>query len=143
MKILNLFFILSISWLLLSCSPIINNRGNQPNPVLLAQIEPGQQTKDDVRRMLGSPSSQSMFEEESWLYISGKQKQNVFLPPEELERNVIVITFDENGVVKEIKNIVKEEGLDITMSDKETPTSGHSLGVIEQLFGNIGRFEKK
>ncbi len=129
--------------LISSCSPIVNNRGNEPNPALLAQIEPGEQTKEDVFRMLGSPSSQTLFEEEAWLYISGQQEQVAFLAPEELEREVVIITFDAEGKVKEVKTITKEDGLDITVSSKETPTSGHSFGVLEQLFGNVGRFEKK
>ena len=73
---------LSAAVLAASCSPVINNRGNEPNPVLLVQIEPGVQSKEDVMRMLGSPSSQAMFEEETWFYISGKQEQVAFFAPE-------------------------------------------------------------
>lgn len=134
---------LSAAVLAASCSPVINNRGNEPNPVLLVQIEPGVQSKEDVMRMLGSPSSQAMFEEETWFYISGKQEQVAFFAPEELEREVVAISFDAEGKVKEVRKITKEDGLDISMSSKETPTSGHTFGVLEQMFGNVGRFESK
>ena len=134
---------LSAAVLAASCSPVINNRGNEPNPVLLAQIEPGVQSKEDVMRMLGSPSSQAMFEEETWFYISGKQEQVAFFAPEELEREVVAISFDAEGKVKEVRKITKEDGLDISMSSKETTTSGHTFGVLEQMFGNVGRFESK
>lgn len=136
------YFLILFIFILASCEPVVSMRGNAPKEPLLAQITVGEQNKEDVFRLLGSPSSQTMFEEETWLYISSVQKQNAFLRHDEEEREIVAITFDTEGKVKDIRRISKEDGLEIDVSSDETPTSGHSFGVLEQLFGNVGRFEK-
>jgi outer membrane protein assembly factor BamE (lipoprotein component of BamABCDE complex) len=129
--------------LVAACAPVVYSHGNSPNPQLLELIEPNVQDKSQVLAMLGSPSSVTMFEEETWLYISSKSQQKAFFEPEELERKVIAITFNAEGKVSGVAKMLKEDGLDIEFSTKETPTSGHSFTFMEQLFGNVGRFEGK
>ena len=129
--------------LVAACAPVVYSHGNSPNPQLLELIEPNVQDKSQVQAMLGSPSSITMFEEETWLYISSKSQQRAFFEPEELERKVIAITFNSEGKVSGVAKMLKEDGLDIEFSTKETPTSGHSFTFMEQLFGNVGRFENK
>lgn len=129
--------------LVAACAPVVYSHGNSPNSQLLELIEPNVQDKSQVLAMLGSPSSVTMFEEETWLYISSKSQQKAFFEPEELERKVIAITFNAEGKVSGVAKMLKEDGLDIEFSTKETPTSGHSFTFMEQLFGNVGRFEGK
>jgi len=135
--------IIAGAMLVAACSPVVYSHGNSPNPQLLELIEPNVQDKSQVQAMLGSPSSITMFEEETWLYISSKSQQKAFFEPEELERKVIAITFNSEGKVSGVAKMLKEDGLEIEFSTKETPTSGHSFTFIEQLFGNVGRFEGK
>lgn len=137
---LTMFLGLTVS----ACAPVIQNHGNKPSQDVLELIEPKVQTKNDVLAMLGSPSSITMFEEETWLYISSKREQVAFFKPDELEREVVAITFD--GNTEKVSNVItatKEDGAHIVISAKETPTSGHSFTFLEQMFGNVGRFENK
>lgn len=143
----NIFMKLSLAFLVLAvaaCSPVIQNHGNKPPVGALEQIKPKEQGKADVLRLLGSPSSITMFEAETWLYISSKREQVAFFMPDELEREVVAIIFD--AKTDKVANVIvatKEDGMPIEISSKETPTSGHSITLLEQLFGNIGRFENK
>lgn len=127
-----------------SCSSDIQQHGNKPDPFLLERVQVGQTGKADIIGMFGSPSSVTLFEEEVWLYISSKRRQVAFLEPEELEREVVAITFD--PTTDKVSNIFfaqKEDGLPLVVSSKETPTTGHSVTLIEQMFGNVGRFENQ
>jgi len=56
---------------------------------------------------------------------------------------VLVIKFDDAGVVKDLEKRGLEIAQEVAMDSHETPTAGHSLGFFEQLFGNIGRFSGK
>ncbi len=132
------------SVMLLSCSAEIQQHGNKPDAFLLEQVKIGQTSKPEVIKMFGTPSSVTMFEEETWLYISSKRKQVAFFSPDELEREIVAITFDPKS--EKVSNLFfaqKEDGLPLVVSARETPTSGHSITVLEQMFGNIGRFEGK
>lgn len=126
--------------LLAACDTGINVRGNMPDPELLATIRPGFDTREDVQRTLGSPSTVSTFQDKTWYYIGQKTTQFAFYEPEVLERNVFVVNFDEGGFVTDTKLYTLEDGQEVAMVERETPTEGRELTVLQQIIGNIGRF---
>ncbi|MBT3989437.1 MAG: outer membrane protein assembly factor BamE [Rhodospirillaceae bacterium] len=124
-----------------ACAPRVASRGNLPDPDLLANIEVGQVNKRDVIELIGSPSSTELFKGESWYYISERTETKAFFEPKVVERKVIIIRFNEKGIVKELKAIGLKEARDIEMVDRVTPTAGQEMTILKQLFGNVGRFE--
>lgn len=126
---------------LAACAPRINSHGNFPDPDLLAEVEVGEANKSDVAEMLGSPSSTAPFDKDVWYYVSEKTETVAFFEPEVIERKVIVIRFDNRGIVSALKTLGLEEARQMVMVERKTPTAGNELGLLRQLFGNIGRFE--
>ena len=90
--------------------------------------------------MIGSPTSITLFEKESWLYIASKEQQRAFLPAKEIERNVDVITFNQDGVVEKIQELTLADGIDVPYDTDKTKTYGKDLSVWEEMIGNFGRF---
>ncbi len=135
--------ILAVGVVLSGCGPRLSTSGNKPLADDLARIKPGEQTRSQVREILGSPSSQSLYGQETWFYISMTQEAVAFFAPEEVDRSVLSITFDEQGVVQSISNLGKDDGQDVALSGKKTPTAGHDMSIVEQMIGNIGRFNSK
>ncbi len=133
---------LALTVALPACAPTIENRGNLPNPELLAQVKPGLQTKEDVSTLLGTPSSTAVFGDETWYYISSREEHYAFYKPKELERQVVIVRFDKGGLVSEVKSLTLQDGKEIKMVDRTTPTAGSEMGLLQQLFGNVGRFNK-
>jgi len=125
-----------------ACEPVYEEKGYRLDADQIAKVETGIATKDSVLETLGSPSSVATFPEqgEAWYYISRSTEHFAFLNKTVLEQNVIVIKFDENDVVSNIKNYNKEDGREVDMVDRTTPTGGNELGFFEQIFGNFGRF---
>ena len=123
-----------------SCSPIIQTQGNSPDPILLNQIEPGELSRHDIANMLGSPSSVATFGDETWYYISKQTETLAFYEPEVLDQQVVAIAFDDSGMVASVSTYGLEDAQDIEPSERVTPTGGRKLTVLEQLFGNLGRF---
>ena len=114
--------------------------GNFVDPEVAAEIKPGAQRRQDVVSLLGSPSALSTFEGDTWFYIGHRSHQYAFFNPTVLERRILVISFDANGVVEETKNLSLADANDISPSDRVTPTEGRDLTLLQQLFGNLGRF---
>lgn len=126
---------------LTACSPEVRTHGAMPSQSKLEQIEAGKSTRGDVAQLLGTPSTTSMFDNgETWYYIGSRQQQYAYHANEELERQILVLTFDRQGTLSDMKKLDKESGTEITLVKRTTPSAGHELTVIEQMLGNIGRF---
>jgi outer membrane protein assembly factor BamE (lipoprotein component of BamABCDE complex) len=127
-----------------ACTARTNVVGYVPDDDEIAQIVPGKQSKQDVEKLLGSPSSLASFKEHNntWYYISSRTETFAFLSPETTKRTVLAIDFDDNGIVKNVRHYKLEDGRDIEMVERVTPTRGKELNFFEQMFGNFGRFTK-
>ncbi|HSV29475.1 MAG TPA: outer membrane protein assembly factor BamE [Candidatus Omnitrophota bacterium] len=125
-----------------ACTPAVDQRGNLPHPDLVAQVQAGKSTRDDVLAVLGTPSTTMTYGGESWHYISARTETKAFFEPEFKERKVLSIVFDKNGVVREITSKGLEDGREVESVERVTPTAGKDLTILEQLIGNVGRFSK-
>lgn len=122
------------------CADNIDPRGNAPLPDALAQIQPGRVTRSDVVALIGTPATSSLFGDDHWYYISSHFQTIAFYAPEELDRQVIVIDFDKAGTVTAVRRLGLEQGKDVAMVARETPAPGKELSLLEQLIGNVGKF---
>ena len=126
-----------------ACAPRVDNRGNQIHPEDVAIIEPGKTSRNEVLDTLGSPSSQGKFGAETWYYISERTETTAFLAPEIKERQILAIEFDEAGIVSKIDALDETQGEIVEPAPGETPTAGNSVGFVQQMLSNLGRFNKK
>jgi outer membrane protein assembly factor BamE (lipoprotein component of BamABCDE complex) len=125
---------------LAACQPTIDQRGNLPDKSKVAEIEPGVTTKEMVSQILGTPSSVSTFSDRTWYYISRRTEQTAFFDPEVLDQQVVVVGFDEGGVVRDIQHLNLADSRPVNPTARETPSAGKELGIVEQLIGNLGKF---
>jgi outer membrane protein assembly factor BamE (lipoprotein component of BamABCDE complex) len=95
-----------------------------------------------VRSILGAPSTLGTFEDSVWYYIGQNTTQFAFFREKIIEQKVVVIVFSDQGVVEQLEVLDQDALREISLSERTTPTAGHSLGFIEQILGNIGRFNK-
>ena len=125
---------------LAACGNTVQVRGNTPDPEDVAGIQPGVHSRQDIVDLLGSPSTVSTFEDRKWYYIGQKTQVVAFMKPEVLDRNVLVVTFDDTGVVEGTQHYDMADAQQVEPVERETPTEGRDLTFLQQLFGNIGRF---
>ena len=125
--------------LLAACEPKVALRGNDPLASKLEAVEVNRSTKRDVIQLLGTPSVVGLFEDDTWYYLSQRKEQWAFYAPEVTEHKAMAFHFDDNGVLREIDTMDKEALAEVAYREKETPTSGRTLNIFEQLFGNLGR----
>ncbi len=130
----------ALALLLAACSGDVQVHGNIPDPELVAEIEPGSYGRRDVAGLLGSPSTVSTFGDRNWYYVGERVSNFAFFKPKVLERNVLVVSFDEEGRVATTRIYTLADGRDIDPVDRVTPTEGRDLNVVQQLLGNFGRF---
>lgn len=132
--------LLIVAWMLAACVSTESARGYVLNEEALAGLSVGQSDRRDVLQALGSPSSASDFEGERWHYVSQLEERTSVLSPDLIDQNIVTVEFNDGGVVSAIKRRNADDAREVDISDRTTPTRGHSVGVLEQLLGNFGRF---
>ena len=137
-KYRSFFFCILMGLALVGCTT--NLVGDNPSDIRVHAIKAGKHTKEDVTRLLGSPTSITLFEKESWLYIESKEERFVFFPPTETERKIVKITFKPDGTVSKIKELSLADGKKVAIDTTETPIAGKDLSIIDEFIGNFGRF---
>jgi outer membrane protein assembly factor BamE (lipoprotein component of BamABCDE complex) len=135
--------ILSVALGVSACGPRMYAGGNKVLAENLERIQPGELSKSQVQRILGTPSSTSLYGQETWLYISRTEEAVAFFKPEETSRQIIAITFNKDDMVDSVREYSQKDGRQVMVSEKKTPTAGHDMGVLEQIIGNIGRFSNE
>jgi outer membrane protein assembly factor BamE (lipoprotein component of BamABCDE complex) len=131
---------IALAIMLAGCAISEDQRGHLPDADKLAEIQPGVTTKEQVVKILGTPSSASTFDDDVWYYISRKTKQIAFFSPTVLDQQVYIVDFDSKGVVKDLGHKTLADAQSVSPAPGATPSPGRELSFMEQLIGNIGRF---
>lgn len=122
---------------LAGCSPRTDTHGNLVDPEALGQIKSGEQTREQVQTLLGSPSSVAAFDQNIWYYIGKHTQQVAFLEPTVVDQQVIEIEFDSQGIVKSVHKLGEDDGKEVAIVSRTTPTRGKSLGVLDELWTTL------
>jgi outer membrane protein assembly factor BamE (lipoprotein component of BamABCDE complex) len=124
------------------CSPRTANRGNFPAASQLEKLEVGKHSKDYVRGVLGTPSTVGTFDKNVWYYIGRRTERWAFFEESVLEQQIVAIYFDPANKIEHIQTYDEADSRDIAIVEDKTPTAGRELGVVEQIIGNLGRFNR-
>ncbi len=124
------------------CTPTQNVRGYVIDDARFVGIESGVDDKNSVLDVLGSPSNVSTFGADTWYYVARKTERLAFFEERVLDQRVVAIEFDESGIVAGVERYEAEDARPVAMNERVTPTRGKQLSLTQQLFGNIGRFNR-
>ena len=94
---------------LAGCDHIVDQRGFAATPGSVDKIEIGTQSREDVVRLVGSPSAVATFNPNVWYYITQKQETFAFLKPKITEQNVMQLTFNDTGRLQTVKKYDLED----------------------------------
>lgn len=129
------------------CAPTTQVHGYVPPPSDVARVTPGVDTMATVAEILGQPSSSGLLRDSAWFYVQSVFESFAYNPARVVDRTVLVVNFDDNGVVTGIERFGVEQGRIVNLTTRTTQTGGRQLGILEQLFGNLltidaNRFEQ-
>ena len=126
---------------LLACAPVIDNRGYVFDESLLPQLVVGTTSEADIITIMGSPSTVSTLNGGAYYYISSRFITEAYRAPRETERRVLAIFLDEDKKIRDLGFYTLEDGNIVTIVARTTETQGRELTFLQQIFGNLGRFE--
>jgi outer membrane protein assembly factor BamE (lipoprotein component of BamABCDE complex) len=115
-------------------------RGNRVDADQLKELVTGTSTRADVTALIGSPTAKATFDDNTWLYITELTRPQIARTQKVLGQGVVVLTFNDQGVLQDIKTLNQEDSVPISVVARSTPSPGTEASFLQQLFGNIGRF---
>lgn len=136
-RFLSLMVTIFISACSTSSDLFLTHNGNMPSNERIDKVKVGD-TKNEVISQLGSPSSVISLNQNTWIYMSADIKQVAFMAPEEINRDVLTISFNDSGKVADIDRLSKKNGVDIQINEDKTQSLGHNPGFFEKFFGGLG-----
>lgn len=125
---------------LAGCSEQIIKHGHQFNESDLQAVQPGM-SQEQVRMSLGSPATTaSVASGNAYYYISSTMKQTAFMLPDETDRQVVAVYFNQGGSVDRVANYGLKDGKVFDFVKRTTPAPGTAEdGLLKQLFRNLGK----
>jgi len=132
-----------------ACTPRVDVRGNVADKEDMIRIRQGITTASEVRRVLGSPSTVSAFDNKTWYYISKREETLAFLKPTTTQHQVIELRFDDAEIVQRIRTYSLKDARRVARISRVTKADGGEPGVFRSLVdmvvrrGNVMRNTKK
>ena len=134
-----LFAALAVTTALGACAPVVNERGFVYEQPKIDGLQVGVDNKDTIQAALGTPSTMGTFNDKTWYYISSTEEVTTYHSPETVRRDVIALTFGEDGTLSTVERYDLAAGQEVALIDRETPTRGREMSILQQLFSNIGK----
>jgi len=124
-----------------ACVAQTRNHGYVPSDSELGQITVGTDTMQTVSTVVGRPSAEGLLDATGWYYVRSQFETLGAFAPKEIDRQVVAISFDGNGVVSNIERFGLEDGRVVALSRRVTTSNTRGVTFLQQLFGNLGRID--
>ncbi len=124
-----------------ACTETFRNHGYVPAEDELAEILVGVDTRETVAASIGQPGTAGLLTGSGWYYVQSRFRHFAYQAPQEIDREVVAISFDDSGVVENIERFGLENGQVIVISRRVTDSNIKGIGFLRQLFGNFGKVD--
>jgi outer membrane protein assembly factor BamE (lipoprotein component of BamABCDE complex) len=120
------------------CSTTTIKHGHQFNETDVNQVQAGM-SEDAVKMALGTPDTTSALPGgNAYYYISSTRKQAAFFKPEEVDRKVVAVYFNQVGSVSQVANYGMRDGRVFDYVKNETPAHMRDKSFISRFFRGVG-----
>lgn len=138
---LKLLTFIAAFFILTSCSPTEHVRGTVIDDEQIKKIVPNVTTLTEVHKLLGPPSSMTLFGKKAWLYIGEETTTVSFFDPKIEDRKTLIILFNEDNTVASYEIKEFHQGHTVAPHEDATKTYGNDPSLLSELFGNIGKYD--
>ncbi|WP_312526059.1 outer membrane protein assembly factor BamE [Paracoccus sp. (in: a-proteobacteria)] len=121
------------------CTHVYRNHGYVPPQNDLALVQVGKTSQSELDSLIGRPSAQGVLTGSTWYYVGSRWDYFGAREPREVERRVVAISFNEQGVVQDVATYGLDHGRVIELSRRVTDSGIANVSIVRQLMGSIGR----
>lgn len=123
---------------LAACSSVTMKHGHHFGDGDLQQVQPGM-SQEAVRTALGTPDTTSAASGgQAYYYISSTTKQTAFFKPDEVDRKVLAVYFNQIGSVDKVAHYGMKDGQIVDYAKGETLAYMRDRSLISRFFRGVG-----
>jgi outer membrane protein assembly factor BamE (lipoprotein component of BamABCDE complex) len=126
---------------LAACGDRVRTHGFVPSDADLEAVVVGRDTRTTVATILGPPGGTGIVADEGWYYVRSIYDGGTYRAQQEVDREVVAVSFDDAGVVTNVERFGLEDGQVVALSRRVTDDNTRGVGFLRQLFGNLGRID--
>jgi outer membrane protein assembly factor BamE (lipoprotein component of BamABCDE complex) len=126
---------------LASCTRSYRNHGYAPSESELAQLELGVDTQESVVAKVGRPNLGGVVREDAFFYVQSRFSMYGFRGPQEISREVLVLSFGADGTLRNVERFGLEDGRVVALSRRTTEGVFEDNTFIRQILGNVGQVD--
>ena len=104
------------------------------------QLIPGSSTRADALDLMGTPTTKGAFDDNTWIYISMTTRLVPMDYPAVIKQDVVVLKFTPSGTLQSVRALDRKDAIHVAMVSKITPTPGTKVNILQQILGNVGRY---
>ena len=129
-----ILYIILISFIVSNCSikPVVKHHGVPSLEKKQSSIKVNESNKNDIRKILGVPSTTSKFDNDVWIYIERRQSQSKLKnlgKMKIIKNDVLVLEIDNYGILKKKSFYNKDDMQNLKFVEGSTST-----GIKKQTF---------
>jgi outer membrane protein assembly factor BamE (lipoprotein component of BamABCDE complex) len=134
------FTFLLLFFTIFACSFRVEKSGYMFDNNDIDFIKKGVTSKTTLLKSLGTPTIVSQIDDkELWIYYSENSKHILFFKPTIIERDILLLKFDEENRVDDIKKLdLKDEDRQYFFNQNKTFVQGHKNNLFKSIYENIG-----
>jgi len=139
---IKILYIIFLSLIVANCSfeKVVKHHGVPFLETKQKYLEINKSNKNDIRKILGNPSTTSKFDNDVWIYIERKQTQSELknLGKMKIYKNdVLVLEIDNYGILKKKEFFNKDDMKDIKIVKSSTETSFRRNSFIYDFMSSM------
>ncbi len=139
MRTLTLSIAMMAGLALSACSPLFSNHGYIPPEEELQELVVGIDTRASVEDLVGSPTAGGLLEGGDFYYVRSQVRTIGPRRPKVIDRQVLAISFDSEGVLANIERFGLEDGRVVALERRVTDSGVTDTPFLRQLLGSFGR----
>ena len=125
---------------LAACGGQYRNHGYMPLAEDVDALVVGVDTRDSIIEVMGVPTTGGVLTEEAMYYVRSRVHHKGYVKPNEIQRDVLVLGFDKNQILRNVERFGIEKGKLIRLEHRVTEAPGGDRSVLQQIIGSIGGF---
>ena len=137
-----LLYLIILAFIVTNCSlkPVVKHHGVPFLEKKQATLIVNESNKNDIKKILGNPSTKSTFDNDVWIYIERKESKTSIttLGRRKLTvNNVLILEFDKYGILSRKKLLDKKDIKKIKFSKNETYNEITSKSFVERFLSSV------
>ena len=137
-----ILYIILLSFVVSNCSfkPVIKHHGVPFLEKKQLELTINESNKNDIRKILGNPSTKSKFDNDVWIYIERKQTQSKLKNLGEMKiykNDVLVLEIDNYGILKKKEFYNKDDMENIEVVEAATEPAYEKNSFIYDFMSSM------